>query len=129
MARAYTVATIGLALGVDSKWVDNILSRFAIRGVVQSRQGVSRRISTDGVVELATVQMLTDVLRVPIEVAVKNSGVLAETGELYIGCGLRLVLDRTQQLIDLEVRLEYAVEATPVPKRGRPPRKTKRGAN
>lgn len=128
MARAYTVATVGLALGASAKWVDNVLSRVVVPGVTQSRQGVSRRISVEGVVELALIHRLSEVLGVPIELAVNHSRVLTETGELVVGAGLSLRLDRNEQLPKLEARLEYAVEATPVPRRGRPPGKAKRGA-
>ena len=42
--RAYTVATVAVTLGVTPKWLDNALSRFPIRGVLQSRQGVSQNL-------------------------------------------------------------------------------------
>jgi hypothetical protein len=129
MARAYTVATVALALGVDSKWVDNVLSRFSLVGVMQSRQGVSRKISTEGALQLATILTLSEVLRVPVEAAIERSRQLAESGELFVGAGLYLRLDRREQLRDLQLRLEYAVEATPIPRRGRPAGKTKRGAD
>lgn len=128
MARAYTVATIGVALSVDPKWVDNVLSHFAISGVFSARQGVARKISATGVLELSLIHKLSETLHVPIETAVGGARILAEQGSLEMGGGLSLHLDRNQQLADLEARLEYAVESTPVPRRGRPPGKTKRGA-
>jgi hypothetical protein len=129
MSRAYTVATVAVTLGVDSKWVDNILSRFVIRGVMQSRQGVSRRISPDGVLQLSVIQGLTNALRIPVELAVERSHILLGSEEYLIGAGLSLHLNKGEQLAELEARLEYAVETTPVPRRGRPPGKTKRGAS
>lgn len=128
MPRAYTVATVGLALGTSAKWVDNVLFRVVVPGVTQSRQGVSRRISVEGVLELALIHQLSEELGVPIEIAVNHSRHLTQTGELMVGAGLSLRLDRKEQLRKLETRLEYAVEATPVPRRGRPPGKAKRGA-
>jgi len=129
MARAYTIATIALALSVDLKWVDNVLSRFTVTGVEQSRQGVARRVSRAGVLPLAIVLVLTEALHVPIELAVERAHHLASSGELTLGGGLLIQFDRNQQLGELERRLEYAVETAPIPRRGRPPGKTKRGAD
>lgn len=129
MARAYTVATVGLALGVPAKWIDNVLSRFAVSGVTQRRQGIARRISADGVLELAVIQKLGETLRVPVEIAVSHAQALATTGQLHLAPGLRVELDKRNQLEEIERRLAYAVEAAPVPRRGRPPLKAKRGAD
>ena len=49
MARAYTVGTAALALDVPTKWLDNVLSHHSVPGVVQERQGVSRKVSLEGV--------------------------------------------------------------------------------
>ena len=129
MSRAYTVATIALALDVDTKWVDNVLSHFVISGVKQSRQGIARRISAEGVLELALVRQLTEHLGIPMELAVARSKVLAETGEYRLGGAISLHLDRAREWGELESRLEFAVEAAPVPRRGRPPLNAKRGAD
>ena len=61
MPRAYTIATIGVALGVDSKWVDNVVSHFAVSGVVSARQGISRKISVTGVLELSLIHRLDEI--------------------------------------------------------------------
>jgi hypothetical protein len=108
--------------------LDNVLSHFAVSGVVSARQGVARKISGTGVLELSLIHKLSQNLQVPIEMAVWGAKTLTEQGSLEIGGGLSLHLDRNQELADLEARLEYAVESTPVPRRGRPPGKTKRGA-
>lgn len=128
MARAYTVATVALALRVNTKWVDNVLSHFTISGVRQSRQGVARKISPEGILELALALRLSESLGIPIEMAVAGARVLAQAGELEVGGGLLLALSRDSAWSELESRLEYAVEAAPVPRRGRPPGKAKRGA-
>jgi hypothetical protein len=128
MARAYTVATVALALSVDTKWVDNILSRFTISGVQQSRQGISRRVSQYGVLELSVVRSLTEKTHIPLGVALDMARTLATTGEWAVGGGLVIQLDRISQSNEVGRRLEYAVESTPLPRRGRPPGKTKRGA-
>jgi hypothetical protein len=127
MPRAYTVATIGFALGTEIKWIDNVLSHFAVSGVTQSRQGVARRVSAAGALELTVIRRLAEALHIPVEVAVAGAQKLVADGELAIGGGLSLRLDREKELSRLEASLEDAVEATPVPRRGRPP-KAKRGA-
>jgi hypothetical protein len=114
---------------VNIKWVDNVLSHFAISGVQQSRQGIARRISADGVLELALIRRLSQTLGMPLETAVARSKVLAETGEFQLGGGSSVQMNRAQEWAELEDRLEYAVEAAPLPKRGRPPKKAKRGAD
>jgi hypothetical protein len=128
LARAYTIATIGVALRVDPKWVDNVLSHFPVSGVVSARQGISRKISATGVLELSLIHKLSKSLHAPIEMAAGSARILAEQGNLELGGGLSLQLDRNQGRAELEARLEYAVESTPVPRRGRPSGKTKRGA-
>lgn len=128
MGRAYTVATVALALNSTPKWVDNVLSHFTISGVRQGKQGVARRISTRGVLELALVQQLSESLRIPIEIAAAGARALVDEGELTIGASLSLRLETDRELATLESRLEYAVEAAPLPRRGRPPGKAKRGA-
>ena len=128
MPRAYTAATVGFALNADPKWVDNVLSHFSISGVTQSRQGVARRIAPAGVFELALTHQLQESLHIPVEIAVSTARALANGGELAIGGWLSLYLNREQWQTHLETRLEHAVEATPVPRRGRPPGKPKRGA-
>jgi hypothetical protein len=90
---------------------------------------VARRISSEGVLELSIVLRLSQTLRVPVEVAVNSARELAISPILPIGGGLDLRLDRPSRLAELETRLEYAVEAAPTPRRGRPPQKAKRGAD
>ncbi len=53
MARAYTIATAALTLGTTAKWLDNVLSHNRVTGVAQERQGVSRRLTVEGLLVLA----------------------------------------------------------------------------
>ena len=59
MPRGYTVATAALALSVSSKWLDNVLSHNRVAGVLQTRQGVARRLSVDGLLIVALALWLT----------------------------------------------------------------------
>jgi len=128
MARGYTVATVALALDTPAKWVDNILSHYTIPRVAQSHQGVARRVSVDGVFVLSLVAKLAGALRVPLARAVEGAHFLAEDGRWTFAEGMTLTIDRDAAIAALLARLESAVEAAPVPRRGRPPGKAKRGA-
>jgi hypothetical protein len=128
MARGYTVATVGLAIQTSTKWVDNILSHYSIPGVAQSRQGVARRISFAAVFQLSIVGRLSETLRMPVDVAIAGARILAAEGRWTVDDGLTVTINRDAALADLQARLEYAVEAAPLPRRGRPPANAKRGA-
>ena len=128
MVRAYTTTTITLALGATKKWVDNALSHFSLSGVQQGTQGVRRKIATLGVLELAMAQSLSGSLGMPLQQAIVISRRLLEFGEYSVGGYLRLSLDREVYTTEIAKRLEFAVEAAPLPRRGRPPGKAKRGA-
>lgn len=123
MARAYTVGTIALALDVSAKWLDNILSHHRVPGVVQERQGVSRKVASDGLLHLAIAIQLIQDLGIPAANAVQIAGRLAEGRGTYRSPSeLTLSLDVPRLRDKLETRLAQAVEIAPVPKRGRPAR-------
>ena len=128
MARGYTVATVALAINADIKWVDNVLSHYVVAGVTQSHQGIPRTVSAAGVVQLTLIRRLTESLRIPLELAVEGAGVLAREGRWGIAPLLDLETDVSALGDETRSRLEYAVEAAPLPRRGRPPGKAKRGA-
>ena len=69
MARAYTVGTAALALDVPTKWLDNVLSHFDLAGVVQEHQGIARKVSLEGVLQLALALALITDLGVPTATA------------------------------------------------------------
>lgn len=124
--RAYTIATVAITLGVTSKWLDNALSRFPVRGVVQSRQGISRKLGPQAVVTLHIACELIRVLGIPLAEAIN----LAEQATLAGGVatiGLfsaaSITIDVNTTARDVGERLAQAVEVTPVPRRGRPPLK------
>jgi hypothetical protein len=121
MPRAYTVATAALALDVPSKWVDNILSHHTVSGVIQQRQGVTRKLSVDGLLILALTTFLIQELGSP---ALKAVGVaehlLRNEGRYESSRGLSVIIDLSTFRTRLLERLENAVEMAPVPRRGRP---------
>ena len=121
MARVYTIATAALTLGTSMKWLDNVLSHNRVSGVAQQRQGVSRRLTVEGLVGLAVAILLIRELGLPIAKAIAIAQNLAKNEGRYIASReLMLTLDISSFRADLLERLENAVEIAPVPKRGRP---------
>jgi hypothetical protein len=122
MPRAYTIATAALALGTSPKWLDNVLSHHRVSGVEQERQGVSRRLTVEGLLILALAVLIIQELGLPGPKAIALAEDLATNEGKYSGRqGLNLALDLTSFRARLLEKLENAVEIAPVPKRGRPP--------
>ena len=125
MPRAYTVATAALTLGVSTKWIDNALSHHTVKGVVQQRQGIPRRITIDGLLILSIALQLTAELGSTLANALYLSHQLvANGGRLQPLHGLKIELDLETFRNQLLSRLEHAVEVAPLPKRGRPSKNT-----
>lgn len=125
MARAYTVGTVALALNVPAKWIDNVLSHHQVRGVTQRRQGVTRKVSPEGLLQLSLATILIDDLEVPTPAALRLAASVSDAdGNLQTPSGLRINLDLAAIRARLESRLAQAVEIAPVPRRGRPPHST-----
>ena len=122
MPRAYTVATAALVLGVPIKWLDNVLSHFSLQGIVQERQGVARRITIEGMLQLYLVHSLSSELGTTIVVATQVAQKLAADGLVELSNGITIRAGRDALRAELVDRLEHAVEVAPVPRRGRPPK-------
>jgi hypothetical protein len=127
----YTVAVAAFALGVSDKWLDNLLSRGELPGVIRERQGVGRSISEQGVLAIELVRILGDELGMSTT-ASKNAvravfSRTPSTGEPMIrtasGVELHFPVDSLSR--SLRERLRDALEAVPPRKRGRPPGKKK----
>src|SRR4051812_42694734 len=124
MARAYTLATAALALGVTNKWLDNTLSHFKVPGVQQKRQGVARRLTVDSLLTLSAAVTLASHLDASVGRAIAIAHqLLAGSGRQMLG-PLELHIDLQAARADLLERLERAVEIAPTPRRGRPPKNT-----
>ncbi|HET7614666.1 MAG TPA: hypothetical protein VFK26_12135 [Gemmatimonadaceae bacterium] len=125
MARAYTVATAALALGVRPKWLDNTLSHFRIQGVQQARQGVARRLTVEALLPLATSIALTRELGIPMARALDlATKIVTNDGQIALGGRLVIAIDLIATRAELLRQLEHAVEVAPLPRRGRPPKNT-----
>ena len=124
--RSYTVATVALTLGVPPKWIDNALSRFAIAGVVQKGQGVSRRLTPESIASLHIAIELWNSLGLPLADALRIAQQLTADPshsrlELFPFAFMSIDVEAVNR--ELGERLAHAVEVTPVPRRGRPPLK------
>jgi hypothetical protein len=120
--RGYTVVASAVALGVDYKWLDNLLSHHTVPGVRQARQGVTRTVSHAALRVIALALELMASFQVPVPEALAWAARLT-AGENPVRVG-RLTLGIDAEELDrwLTERLAYAVEVAPVPRRGRPPR-------
>ncbi len=121
--RQYTVATVALALDVPVKWIDNTLSHHRVTGVLQARQGVSRRLSFNAVIVLETTLRLIRSLELPTAAALRIAHELVHTEHacaLVGACEVRMDIGDIREAV--AARLANAVEISPVPRRGRPPR-------
>jgi hypothetical protein len=125
--RAYTVATTAVTLGVSRKWVDNVLSHHRVPGVLQQKQGITRRITPAGLLALEIGVSLGRALAIPIAQALEIANQLIETKGSVIQLPgtpfIRVVADVEAITGELNTRLERAIEMTPNPRRGRPRRK------
>jgi hypothetical protein len=131
--RAYTVAATAIALGVSKKWVDNILSHHRIPGVLQKRQGITRRVTPEALLKLELVGVLTSTLGLPILRALDlASRLIKEQGkgiDLPESPHVRLSADIPAIAAELDLRLEHALEISPNPRRGRPGRVRQSGTS
>jgi len=122
--RAYTVAATAVTLGVTRKWVDNVLSHHRVDGVHQARQGILRRVTPTGLLNLEIALGLGRALGIPIARAldISNDLMAAKGGEIQLSgpplITLRVDVDTMERA--LNARLEHALEMTPIPRRGRP---------
>ena len=116
--RAYTAATAAFTLRMPVKWVDNVLSHHSISGVTQRRQGISRRLALESILELAVALRIHRALGASIAQSLELARSLGTTGICRVeGVTVSINLqDIRDEVLD---RLQHAVETVPVPRRGR----------
>ena len=122
--RSYHQATVALAIGRDTKWVDNVLSRHAIAGVGFGGRGVTRRVPVDAAVRLAIVSTLERSFGIPIgrAAAIANSR-QTEARSISAGPGVSLSVDFEVLGISVAAALAEVIEHHVPARRGRPRRK------
>ena len=123
MARSYHVDVARHAADCDAKWLDNLLSRFAIPGVDGGTQGVARRLTLRGIYHVALVRRLTRDLGVSVPAAVVLAAELLTTDAVHVELGSHLALHLDRRAFEREVEgaTESAAESLAPARRGRPP--------
>ena len=117
--RAYTAATAAFTLRMPHKWVDNVLSHHSIHGVGKNRQGVSRRLSLEAIIELAIALRISRAFGAPVSRALSVARSLGPSGICRLE-GVTVSVNLQEIRAEVVERLQQAVETVPVPKRGRP---------
>lgn len=123
--RSYDVRVVALTLGVDVKWLDNLLSHHAVPGCVGARQGIKRRITDHGLRAIAAVRLLGTELGIPVGRAlelIRRSMLDGEQFQLRSNSGIVIELPWSDIERDLQARLIDALQAAPRVARGRPRR-------
>jgi hypothetical protein len=134
--RAVTAATAAAILQVDRKAFDNLLLRIGEDALPRGRQGVERRIPVALIEDLLLARDLSAALSIPAReafgIARRLLGRSPSGGEpdlgadfigsLPVGDFIHLGADISALRLELQARLEAAVEAVVRRPRGRPPR-------
>ena len=125
--RVYDVAVAALALGVDRKWLDNLIAHHDIPGIERFARGVSRRLSIRALVVAAVARDLQRELGVPLvrAVAVAERAVSGAHSSVHLSPALSVHLDLGAVEREVEHRLLHAMETSVPRRRGRPPRATR----
>ena len=128
MPRTYNARITGLIVGVQPKWLDNLLSRYDLPGVARSRQGVERRLTDDGILAVE----LCRILNLELGLSLAQSATIASqcvrdvgAGELRhtTASGLVVSLPLPVTRVRLRDRAMEAVDMVAAARRGRPPRR------
>jgi hypothetical protein len=121
--RSYHVEIAALAAGADQKWVDNLLSHFALPGVESAKQGVARRISQRGLEHIALVRRMASDLGLPLARAVDLAiRLLADpSGLIEVAGAIQLRVDRAAFEAELADLVADAAERSTPARRGRRP--------
>lgn len=145
MARAYDIAVAALAIRVERKWLDNLTAQNAVPGTEHVARGVARRLSMRAMLTAAIVRDLNRGLGVPVSRGVELAGSIlgaeppalgqpdgsnpadATRPGLPIGDSITLNVDIARLEAEIERRLLEAMETVVPRRRGRPPRKERRG--
>jgi len=122
--RHYHVDVARFAAKADHKWVDNLLSHFDVPGVERARQGLSRRISADGIYHIALIRILNRDVGLSTSAAVSLAERLLSSAEhrVEVAEGLELGLDADTLRKQVDAAITEGVESLAPARRGRPPR-------
>ena len=124
MPRAYHIDVARHVAGADARWVDNLISRFALPGVDGFGRGASRRLTDEGIQHIALIRSLTAELGLGLTVAVQLARNLlsgTEDAELHAGPWVRFSFRRAEFIRHINVLIADGVESITPTRRGRPP--------
>lgn len=110
----------------ETRWVDNLISRFAIPGVEGIGRGASRRFTIAAIQHVALIRSLTIDLELPLIAAVPLARSLlssANDAEVHAGPWLRFSFRRADFVRHVDALIADGVEAITPTRRGRPPTK------
>ena len=127
--RIYHTDIAAFVAAADSKWVDNLLSRFTVPGVESGRQGIARRVSMTGMQHIALTRRLAIELSIPVDTALALAIRLMRSTEARaeLSPTLEIRLEREAFELEVETLVAEAVETTAPARRGRPPRQNAAG--
>lgn len=120
---AFTVVAAALALQVDRKWLENLLSHHQVPGTSPDRQGVRRRLTPQVLLPIAVAILLIRQLGMPIAKALALASRICESPEAECApaSGLVVRVDVVSIERSLGRRLREAAEIAVPARRGRPP--------
>ena len=132
MARVYDIAVASLALDVERKWLDNLTSQHSLPGTDHFARGVPRRFAMRALVTAAIVRDLNRALGVSVARGVALAARLLDLpstreARLPVASSISLAIDVAKLEQEIEDRLVVAMETAVPRRRGRPPRKERRG--
>lgn len=124
MPRSYHVDIARHAAVADAKWIDNLLSHFAIPGVEGGRQGSSRRVSSHGILQIALIRELTRECGLPLPRAVPLAAQLLSNRDASAAAGDYVVIRFSRAAFEQRVAdlVADGVESVTPARRGRPRR-------
>lgn len=125
--RAYDPGLAALALDVDPKWLDNAISLHDVPGVIRETRGVTRRLSMRALVVLAIMRDLQLELGVPLARTLPIARRLLDAPRVPAGPLVTVAADASAVERFVAERLAMAIERFVPRRRGRPPRKARRG--
>jgi hypothetical protein len=123
MPRSYSVRVAALTMGVDSKWIDNMLSRHQLPGISRQRRGIERRIDDEGLMAIELMRILNLELGISIAGAVAITATMMapnSAGIYRTPSGLTLQVPLSELEARLRTRLDDALESVARVPRGRP---------
>jgi hypothetical protein len=124
--RAYSTTVAADALGVDRRWLDNVIGQNHVAGVRREGHGVSRSISPAAILTIAVAIEISEALGTSMPAALNLARSVVDKGECSPSPAITIHVDIGAIDQRMALRLNDSVEAHPQPRRGRPSHGSKR---